>query len=356
MANEERTERATAKKLRDSRVKEGRVPRSRDLAVAAATIASTIVLGRFGVRLYNGLAGRVRSDLAHLGDTPLRAISMADLTTMVLTDGLFIAQFVGPIALATMVVGVMVHGMQGGWVFTTERLTVNWTALSPANNIKRFGITQSGADTLKAIICVTCIAWLTWSTVRGIVLDSLGLAWMTPGASAAIGWERTESLLWRVAIALSVLALGDYGLQRYRFMESMKMTKQEVKDEHIQQEGRPEVKGRIRRIQREFTRRRMLNDVKKATVVVTNPTHFAVALEYRRGGMAAPRVLAKGADHLALAIRERARQHGVPIVENKPLARALYQTAEVGDFIPAELFAAVAELLAQLIRLKQLVL
>jgi flagellar biosynthesis protein FlhB len=139
-------------------------------------------------------------------------------------------------------------------------------------------------------------------------------------------------------------------------MQSMKMTKQEVKTEHQQQEGRPEVKGRIRRIQREMARRRMLSDVKRATVVVTNPTHFAVALEYRRGSMAAPLVLAKGADHLALAIRERAREHGVPIVENKPLAQALYKTAEIGQFIPGDLFTAVAELLAQLIRLRQLTL
>jgi flagellar biosynthetic protein FlhB len=139
-------------------------------------------------------------------------------------------------------------------------------------------------------------------------------------------------------------------------MSTMKMTRQEVRDEHREAEGSGEVKGRMRRLQRELSRRRMLRDVERATVVITNPTHFAVALEYRRETMTAPRVVAKGADHLAQRIRERALAHGVPIVENKPLARSLYATADVGDVIPAPLFAAVAEVLAYLVRVKRVML
>src|SRR5262249_54694635 len=149
--------------------------------------------------------------------------------------------------------------------------------------------------------------------------------------------------------------VADYGLQRFRLMRSLRMTKQEVREEAKQQEN-PEIKSRIRRVQRDLQRQRMMNDVKRATVVITNPTHFAVALEYKRGAMVAPLVPPKGADHLAAAIRERARQHGIPIIENKPLARALYGAAEVGQTIPAQLYAAVAEVLAQLIRLRQLTL
>jgi flagellar biosynthetic protein FlhB len=134
------------------------------------------------------------------------------------------------------------------------------------------------------------------------------------------------------------------------------MTKQEVKDESKLQEGNPEIKNRVRRIQYEMSRRRMLSAVKTATVVITNPTHYAVALEYKRGEMAAPRVIAKGKDALALKIREKARDHGVPIMENPPLARALHANAEVGDFIPPDLFGAVAEVLAYLIKIKQLVM
>jgi flagellar biosynthetic protein FlhB len=147
----------------------------------------------------------------------------------------------------------------------------------------------------------------------------------------------------------------DYGLQKYRVHSQLKMTKQEVKDEAKQNEN-PEVKARVRRVQREMARRRMISDVPRATVVITNPTHYAVALEYRRGEMMAPVVLAKGRDHVAAVIREKAREHGIPLFENKPLAQALYKTAEVGEMIPAPLFSAVAEVLAQLIRMKQLVM
>jgi flagellar biosynthetic protein FlhB len=132
------------------------------------------------------------------------------------------------------------------------------------------------------------------------------------------------------------------------------MSRQEIRDEAKEQDGSAEVKGRVRRVQREMSRRRMLGDVKKATVVITNPTHFAVALVYDRQTMVAPRVVAKGQDHMALRIREAARRHGVPIVENKPLARTLYTSAEVGDTIPASLFSAVAEVLAYLVRIRQL--
>ncbi len=354
-SSQERSEQATGKKLRDAHQK-GQVPRSRDLALAGATVVATIALGRFGERLFGGLAQRVSRDLSHFGDAPLRPVAGGDLSSLVVSAGLLIGNLVGPIAAATMVAGIVVHGFQGGWVFSSETLQLNWSRLNPANNVKRLGMSQSGVDTLKTLLSVTVIVWLSWTTVQTVVEKGVQMAWLTPQASAAIGWREVENLLWRVAWALGALAIADYGLQRFRFMQSMKMTKQEVKTEHYQQEGRPEVKGRIRRIQREMARRRMLSDVKRATVVVTNPTHFAVALEYRRGAMAAPLVLAKGADHLALAIRERAREYGVPIVENKPLAQALFKTAEVGEFIPGDLFTAVAEVLAQLIRLRQLTL
>jgi len=203
---------------------------------------------------------------------------------------------------------------------------------------------------------VAVIAWFGWQTVESMLADAPGMPWMTPVSAAALGWSHAESFLWKIAWGLGALALADYGLQRYRLMSSLRMTKQEVRDESRQQEGSAEVRGRIRAIQRDMARRRMINDVARATVVITNPTHFAVALEYRRGAMAAPVVRAKGRDHIAARIREKAREHGIPIVENKPLAQMLFKSAEVGETIPAGLFTAVAEVLAQLIRLKQLAL
>jgi flagellar biosynthesis protein FlhB len=351
----ERTEQPSAKRLRDAR-KKGQIVRSRDLAVALASVAATMALAMMGGRLLLGLGERMSADLMHFGDAPLRTLTTGELTALVLRGGALMAALVGPIALCTMVTGVLVHGLQGGWNFASESLHFNWSRLNPANNMKKFGLMQSGADTVKTLVSVAAISYLGWLTTHAAIAESPRLAWLSPIGSAQVAWDYVARLLWQVAWALAFLSLFDYGLQRYRLMKSLKMTKQEVRDEAKESEGNAEVKGRVRRIQREMSRRRMLNDVKRATVVITNPTHFAVALEYRRGSMTAPIVLAKGQDLIAAAIRQRARQHGVPIVENRPLAQALFKSADVGETIPAGLFAAVAEVLAQLIRLKQIAL
>ncbi len=353
--SEEKTEHPTAKKLKDAK-KKGQIPRSRDLAVAAASIAAVIALTEFGGRLLEGLAEKLSHDLTHFGDAPTRTITAGDLNGVFINGLVALTMLVGPIAIATMVAGVGTQGLQGGWNVSVEALQLNWSKLSPANGIKRFAPMQSGMDTLKTLVAVAVISWLAWGTVQAVLADGPRMAWLTPYDAATLGWQHTKAFLWRVAIGLLALALADYGLQYYRFISSLKMTKQEIRDEARQQDGSSEVKGRVRRIQRDMARRRMINDVGRATVVITNPTHFAVALEYRRGEMAAPVVIAKGADFIAAQIRERARTHGIPMVENKPLAQTLFKTAEVGDAIPASLFAAVAEVLAQLIRLKQLVM
>jgi flagellar biosynthesis protein FlhB len=353
--SQDRTEKPTSKRLSDAREK-GQVARSRDLALAAASVAATVALAKLGSRLLNGLAEHLASDLAHFGDSPLRVISAGDVNARVIQGAGLIALLVGPIAIATMAVGVAMHGFQGGWVFAPSALQFNWSRLNPANGFKRFGIQQSGVDTLKTLISVSVISYLAWRVVAGAINEAPQMAWLTPFGAAALGWSHTDTLLWRVAWALGILALGDYALQKYRLNTSLKMTKQEIKDEHKMMEGSPENKRRVRRAQVTMARRRMMQDVARATVVITNPTHFAIALEYRRDKMAAPMVLAKGADEVAFRIRKEARTHGVPIVENKPLAQALYKTAEVGQTIPAPLFGAVAEVLAYLVRIKQLML
>jgi flagellar biosynthetic protein FlhB len=352
---EDKTEAPTPKKLKDAR-KKGQIARSRELGVAAATVAGTIALGRLGGRLMDGLSDMLASDLTHLGDEPFRLVTEGELVSRVIAGGMAIALLVGPIAMATMLTGVALQGLQGGWNFAPEALTPDITRLNPANGFKRFAFMQSGMDTLKTMVAVAVITWIAWIATDGLMKEGPGYAWMAPREAAYSGWMAIEDLLWKVAWALMFLAIGDYWLQWYRLHKSLKMTKQETRDEGKSSDGNPEVKGRIRRIQRDMAQRRMLDDVPDATVVITNPTHFAIALEYRRGEMAAPKVLAKGADHIAFQIRERAKQHGIPLVENKPLAQALYKTAEVGETIPGPLFSAVAEVLAQLVRLKQLVL
>ena len=353
--SQDKTERPTAKRLHDAREK-GQIARSRDLALAAAAVAGTIALARLGGRLVTGLAEQLARDLAHIGDAPLKTVTAGDINSVVIHGAGLTAWLVGPIALVTMVAGVGMHGFQGGWSFAPGALRLNWTRLNPANGMKRFGLMQTGAETLKTIVSVVVISYLSWHIVDAVMADAVRMAWQTPLGAAMLAWNHADSLLWRVAWALGILALGDYGLQKYRHISALKMTKQEVKDESKMMEGSPEIKRRVRRAQVEMARRRMMKDLARATVVITNPTHYAVALEYRREKMAAPIVLAKGADHIAMRIRAKARSHGVPIIENKPLAQTLFRTAEIGETIPAPLFGAVAEVLAYLVRIKQLML
>lgn len=353
--SQDRTEKPTAKKLRDAQ-KRGQVARSRSLAVAGSTVAAAIAVAQLGARLVNGLGEQLARDLTHLGDAPLRTLTAGDLHGVIAMGATALFVFVGPIALATIVAGVAVQGAQGGWTFSPERVAVDWSRLSPVKGLKRFQFLQSGADTLLTMAAVVMIAWFGWDAIDAMLADVPRMPWMAPAGAAALGWDHVQSFLWKVAWGLGAIALADYGLQRYRLTSSLRMTKQEVRDEARQMEGNPEVKGRVRAIQREMARKRMISDVARATVVITNPTHYAVALEYRRGVMEAPVVRAKGRDHIAATIREKAREHGVPIVENKPLAQMLFKTVEVGETIPAGLFTAVAEVLAQLIRLKQLAL
>ncbi len=353
--SQERTEKPTAKRLKDAR-KKGQIARSRDLALAAASVAATMALAWLGGHLITGLMEEMKRWLATFGDAPLHHVTAGELSALIADGAMSLGILVGPIALVTTVAAVGMHGFQGGWSFAPGALRLNWSRLNPASGLKRFGFSRSGVETIKAILSSIAIAYFTWRAIEGLLIEAPELAWLSPQAAAFATWKHAESLLWRAAWTLGFFALADYGWQHYTFMRSMKMTRQQVRDEHKENEGNAEVKGRIRRIQRQMSQRRMLADVAKATVVITNPTHYAVALEYRRETMVAPRVVAMGADHMAKRIREKAIAHGVPLVENKPLAQSLYATAEVGQTIPAALFAAVAEVLAYLIRIKRLVL
>jgi flagellar biosynthetic protein FlhB len=353
--SQEKTEKPTGKRIHDAR-EEGQVARSRDLALAMASVAATIALAKLGGRVVYGIAERLAADLAHFGDAPLKPITDGDLEGIVMRSGGMLAVLVGPIALATIVAGVGTHGFQGGWSFAPGALRFNWSRLNPAQGLKRFGLMQTGAETIKTFISVSVIAYLAWRVIEVVLSDAVRLAWQTPFGAAVLAWGHADSLLWRVALALGALSLGDYALQRYRFMRSLRMSKQEIKEEAKLTQGSPEIKRRVRMAQFAMVKRRMMADVAKATVVITNPTHYAVALQYKRETMSAPVVLAKGADHIALRIRQEARTHGVPIIENKPLAQTLFRTAEIGQTIPAPLFGAVAEVLAYLVRIKQLML
>jgi flagellar biosynthetic protein FlhB len=353
--SDERTEKPTGKKLEKAREK-GQLPRSRDLGSAAAMFASVTVLAWLGDRMVATLTTAVKSALVRMGQSPLAGIDSGEVAGMAISYAGTIGLIAGPVAFAAAVASVGLQTAQGGIVIASEALTLDLNKLSPAQGFRRLGFSQSGIELVKTMIAATVISVIAWQAGRAVLEQTLGLARVGPVAAAQIGWNDILAFLRKSAIALVVLACADYLVQRWRFMKSQRMTKQEVKEEHKMLEGNPEIKGRVRRIQYELFRKRMMAAVPRATVVITNPTHYAVALEYTRGSLPAPRVVAKGRGFVALRIREIAREHSVPIVENPPLARALFAGAEVGDMIPGALFEAVAEVLAYLIRLKQLVL
>lgn len=357
MADEqgEKTEKPSPKRLKDARER-GQVASSRDLSMAIGSLGATGVLVGAGTYLVHQLTTTVTQGLERLGDPAVRDLRPEDLMPIITAGGALIAMTAGPIALAAAAAGVLSSAVQSGFNVSTQALAINWERLSPSSGLAKLAPKQSGVDTLKTIVTGTVLAVLAWQIVRDLAFDSQRLAFTGTFGTAGRGWEEGMRLLWRAGFALLAIGGADYGIQKWRLWSSLKMTRQELQDEARGSEGNPEIKARVRRIQRDMVRRRMFQAVPGATVVITNPTHFAVALEYTREKNAAPVVVAKGQDLVAARIRELARQHGVPIVENPPLARALHKDCEIGDAIPGPLFGAVAEVLAYLIRIKQLVL
>jgi flagellar biosynthetic protein FlhB len=351
----EKTEKATPKRLKDARER-GQVAASRDLTMAAGTLGATAALAAGGALLLHRLTGAIRETLATFdgrGQADITAMSLAPVVTLF---GTLLALSVGPVALAAAASGALTSLGASGFNLSVKALKVDWTRLSPKNGFRRLAPTRAGVDTVKALITCIVLGALAWRAGRALAMDSVAFAWSTPDVSAARAWAAGSRLLWQIGFALLAIGGLDYGIQRWRLLSSLKMTRQEVRDELRTSEANPEVKARVRRIQIDMVRRRMLQAVPRATVVLTNPTHFAVALEYTRERGSAPIVVAKGRDLIAARIRELAREHSVPVVENPPLARALYHECEVGEAIPGALFGAVAEVLAYLIRIKQLVL
>ena len=242
--------------------------------------------------------------------------------------------------------------IQNGFVLATERMTFNLSHISPASGFSRLFSLRALFETLKSLAKVTLVMGVAVMMMRGEI-DRISYLSTLSAEDVTLEIDRLVlRLLLGVLMALTVLAGLDYFYQRLHFLRSLRMTKREVKEENKQSEGDPLIKGRLRQIRMERARRRMMAAVPKASVVITNPTHFAVALKYELGEAGAPRVVAKGTDLIALRIRELAREHDVPVVENPPLARALHAGVELDREIPPEHYKAVAEIISYVFRLK----
>ena len=351
--SQERTEQPTSKRLRDA-AERGQVARSKEVQDIVQLAAALMTLSWVGSYMVRTLADRVGAGLSRIDGVAHRTVMPSELTAIATSYLGWLALIVGPVMLTAVVAGLAAVSAQGGWNVSWEPLQPKFSKLSPVNGIKRLVPTKAGLDLVRVALVATALAWVAWGVVQPFVETAPLLSRVNLADATGSTWQTVLTLVKRGLIVFATIATADYLLKRHQLRRSLKMTKQEVKDEHKMLEGNPEIKGRVRRLQRDLARRRMLAAVPKATVVITNPTHFAVALEYKRDAMAAPRVVAKGADLVAQRIKDVARAHGIPTVANVTLARALYSHAEIDEVIPANLFEAVAEVLAFLVRLKQL--
>jgi flagellar biosynthesis protein FlhB len=232
------------------------------------------------------------------------------------------------------------------------RIAPEFSRLNPLSRLAGL-LPQNMAELAKALVLLPLFVALIWMIVRSNLKGFLALPWMPVRLGTTMVGASIRRLLWYAWAAYLVTGLIDWAWQKYRLTESLRMSKQEIREEQKESEGNPETKNRVRRMQREMARTNMMKDVGRATAVIVNPTHFAVAIHYQMESSSAPKVVAKGQNYLALRIRERALDCGIPIVENKPLAQALYHSVEVGQEIPAHLYRAVAEILAYIYKLMQ---
>jgi flagellar biosynthesis protein FlhB len=339
---------ASQRKLDKARA-DGQLVRSRDLshfaAIAAgggALVATAPLLSRW---LQGALAEALRFDRSSVADPHAMAERLGALTGVFLSVAL-------PMGALMMAVGIGCALAAGGWVWTLKPLLPNFAKLSPLAGLPRLLSRRQLTDTLKASLLALVLGAtgaLYLSRNLGRFADALALP--LPAAMAHVGDVLVGGMA-LVVLALGVFALVDVPLQKHLHLSRLKMNRQEVKDEHRQVEGNTEVKSKVKALMRERANRRMLAAVPRADLVVMNPTHYAVALRYDEATMAAPRVVAKGADLLALRIRDSAKEHKVPVLQSPVLARALYAHAEIEREIPAQLFAAVAQVLAYVYQLR----
>lgn len=350
----EKTEPATAKKLDEARA-DGKVAKSRELNSAFQLVVLFMVLkvfvGSIGdnfmkvfEKMYNRFPSVLKDSTGGLTVKTSTAVINDCLLTML--------KIMLPFLLLGFIIAFLGDAVQITWKVTTKPLKPKFDKFNPINGFKRIFSKQSLFELLKSIVKIVLIVYVAYTSIYKY-RDNLFILYDIPLMQAIMlcGTIIIDTGL-KIAMLYIVIGLADLIYQKYKFKEDMKMTKQEVKDEYKNTEGNPEIKGRQRQRMREASQRRMMQDIPKADVVITNPTHIAVALKYDANESKAPVVVAKGEDYLAQKIKEVARENNVEIVENKPLARMLYANVDIGREIPPELYQAVADVLAMVYSIK----
>lgn len=345
----EKTEQPTAKRLEEA-IRRGQLPRSAEVQTVVVLLFAVGVLVLTGREAWNRMAVSLASTLGHLHETP---VTQESLQGQLMTWVVSFVLSAGPVVLGAMLGGLLAGAIQSRFQTSPDALEANWERVNPMNGFKRIFSTQSAAPALLSALKLGAVLVVCSSDLISMASDPIFHSAVDTARIASFLSESAVRLMLRVCLVLGVLAALDYGYQYWRNHREMMMTKEELKEELKSTEGNPQVKAARKRRKTAHTVRKMMADVPKADVIVTNPTHLSIALKYDRRTMKAPKIIAKGSRLNALRIREIARAHQVPIVENKPLARMMFKYGKVGGEVPAQLYAAVAEVLAWVYRVNR---
>lgn len=345
--SQEKTEEASAHKLKKSK-EDGQVARSKDLSTTISLIATLFIL-KFSAGLFmEGLSDSFRLSYIQFGHSE---IGLDDLDTLLGYNLLVFIKLLSPLLLTSLLV-VALSLVPGGWVFSAKNFAPKLSKLNPITGLGRIVSAQNWSELLKSILKVLVLLAVGYVLVRAALPQLIALQRSSVLEAISAALDLTFNLTLCLMLIFVVFSFIDIPLQRYFFLKKMRMTKQERKEEHKNQEGRPEVKARIKQLQRQMLQRQISKVIKNADVVITNPTHYAVALKYDTKKAQAPFVLAKGVDETALYMRQMAAKHELEVVEVPPLARAIYFTTQVNQQIPAPLYTAVAHVLTYILQLK----
>jgi flagellar biosynthetic protein FlhB len=345
-AGDDKTEEPTSKKRSDAKQK-GQVGRSTEMSTAFVLLIGFFVIKVLWEGIYTDIATYTTYVFSHL-DQPTDTENVVRIFIGIME---LLARTALPIMLSIMFVGLAINLFQVGLTFSTEAIGFKLDKLNPINGFGRIFSKRSLIELLKSLLKIAIIGYFLYTYLVGQLLAMPQFIYYDLGTSLALISKIVFDMAFEVIGVIMILGFLDFGYQKWQTTQDLKMSKQEVKDEMKQTEGDPQIKGKIKQKQRQMAMSRMMQEVPKADVIVTNPTHFAVALQYHKG-MVAPLIVAKGQDLVAQKIKGIAREANVPIVENRPLARALYASADIGDTVPSELYQAVAEVLAYVYRLK----
>ncbi|TBV79668.1 MAG: flagellar biosynthesis protein FlhB [Desulfobulbaceae bacterium] len=348
-AGQDKTEKPTERRLLDAR-KKGDIAKSIEVPSAAGLLAGIIVLYFISEYMFKEFAGMMQFYLENLHDLQ---ITPGNMTAIFRQAMLSMFTLLWPLMLTVLIAALLANYFQVGVLFTTETITPKLEKIDPIKGFGRLFSKQAAANFIKSMIKLGLVGYIVYREIVHSIDAILPLMDKAPYPIMLFVMETSFWIALKCALVLILIAALDYAFQHWQFTEKMKMTKQDMKDETKQSEGDPHLKSRIRSIQLAMAKKRMMSEVPKADVVITNPTQLAVAIKYDALTMKAPKVLAKGAGEVAGKIREIAKEHGVPLVEDKPLAQVLYKTVEINESIPENLFQAVAEVLAYVYNLRK---